>query len=115
MYFAPRTHMADCDVHSSACTFMHACAYHMNTHTQTRMHPVVKLKKKDVGLPHVSKATELQKRDGMCWEKEDELYNNGGAFKICARDARGVMVTIIADNVSRFVSSVPASAGVCVL
>ncbi len=61
---------------------------------------MVTLKKKDVGLPHVSQATELQKRDGMCYEKEDELYNNGGAFKICARDARGVMITIIADNVS---------------
>jgi len=56
------------------------------------------MKKKDVGLPHVSKATELQKRDGMCYEKDDELYNNGGAFKVTARDARGVMVTIIADN-----------------
>ena len=28
----------------------------------------------------------------------DELYNNGGAFKIACRDERGVMVTIIADN-----------------
>ena len=28
----------------------------------------------------------------------DELYNDGQAFKICARDARGVIVTLIADN-----------------
>ena len=54
--------------------------------------------KKEVGLPHVSEATERQQRDGMCWETEDELYNGGRAFKVCARDARGVIVTVIADN-----------------
>ena len=54
--------------------------------------------KKELGLPHVKDATERQKRDGMCWEKEDELYNDGGAFKITCRDARGVVVTAIADN-----------------
>ncbi|HOB04333.1 MAG TPA: hypothetical protein PKM36_03550 [Propionibacteriaceae bacterium] len=54
--------------------------------------------KKAVGLPHVSEATERQRRDGVCWESEDEPYNNGQAFKICARDTRGVMVTVIADN-----------------
>ena len=31
-------------------------------------------------------------------EKEDELYNNGGAFKLTCRDESGVIVTIIADN-----------------
>ncbi len=56
------------------------------------------LKKKDVGLPHISEATDRQKRDGMCWEKEDELYNEGGAFKITCRDERGVVITLIADN-----------------
>ena len=55
-------------------------------------------KKKEIGLPHISEATERQKRDGMCWEKEDELYNNGGAFKITARTEEGVIVTVIADN-----------------
>ena len=55
-------------------------------------------RKKDLGLPHVSEATERQKRDGMCWTKEDELYNGGNAFKLTARDANGVIVTIIADN-----------------
>ena len=59
---------------------------------------LIRMRKKDVGLPHVSKATERQKRDGMCWESEDELYNDGGAFKITSRDHRGVVVTLIADN-----------------
>ena len=56
------------------------------------------LKKKDVGLPHWDEATERQKREGMCWKNEDELYNDGGAFKATCRDDRGVVVTIIADN-----------------
>jgi hypothetical protein len=59
---------------------------------------MTKLKKKDVGLPHISEATERQKKDGMCWENEDELYNEGGAFKITCRDDRGVVITLIADN-----------------
>ncbi|WP_291801038.1 hypothetical protein, partial [Lutibacter sp.] len=56
------------------------------------------LKKKDVGLPHFKDATTRQKKDGMCWENENELYNDGGAFKVTCRDDRGVVVTIIADN-----------------
>lgn len=59
---------------------------------------ILGLKKKDLGLPHVSKATARQKRDGMCWEKEDEIYNDGGAFKITCRDTRGIVVTLISDN-----------------
>jgi hypothetical protein len=59
---------------------------------------LVTLRKKDVGLPHISEATPRQVRDGMCWEKEDDLYNGGSAFKITARDKRGVIVTLIADN-----------------
>ena len=54
--------------------------------------------KVELGLPNVKDATDRQKKDSMCWEKEDELYNGGNAFKICARDSRGVMITIIADN-----------------
>ncbi len=54
--------------------------------------------KKELGLPHVNDATDRQRRDGMCWSDESELYNDGRAFKVCARDARGVIVTIIADN-----------------
>ncbi len=34
----------------------------------------------------------------MCWKTEQELYNNGAAFKLTARDERGVIVTLIADN-----------------
>lgn len=56
------------------------------------------LKKKDLGLPHRSAATPRQIRDRMCWEQEDELYNDGTAFKIACRDARGVCVTLIADS-----------------
>ena len=59
---------------------------------------LVTLRKKDLGLPPGSEATPRQRRDGMCWEDEGELYNEGGAFKITCRDKRGVMVTLIADN-----------------
>ncbi len=59
---------------------------------------LVGVKKKDLGLPHISEATERQRRDRMCWEKEDEPYNGGSAFKITCRDQRGIMVTILADN-----------------
>lgn len=56
------------------------------------------IKKRDAGLPHFDQATAQQRRDGMCWRDENELYNAGSAFKIACRDQRGVMVTIIADN-----------------
>ncbi len=56
------------------------------------------MKKKDLGLPAYAQATERQRRDGMCWRQDGELYNGGNAFKIACRDERGVMVTIIADN-----------------
>ncbi len=59
---------------------------------------LTKLKKKDLGLPHVSEASDRQKHDGMCWESEDELYNDGSAFKITSRDTSGTVVTLIADN-----------------
>jgi hypothetical protein len=55
------------------------------------------MKKAALGLPRKRDATERQRRDGMCWESEDEPYNDGNAFKICCRDHRGVMVTVIAD------------------
>jgi hypothetical protein len=54
--------------------------------------------KRELGLPDHDHATERQRRDGMCWRKPDEPYNGGSAFKICSRDAGGVIVTIIADN-----------------
>jgi hypothetical protein len=56
------------------------------------------LTKRELGLPHLSEATKRQVRDGMCWEDEEELYNEGGAFKITCRDRSGVIVTLIADN-----------------
>ena len=59
---------------------------------------LTKLKKKDLSLPHISEATDRQKHDGMCWESEDELYNDGSAFKITSRDTSGTIVTLIADN-----------------
>jgi hypothetical protein len=59
---------------------------------------LVGVTKKEVGLPHYDAASERQRRDGMCWKKEDEIYNGGTAFKLAARDHRGIMVTILADN-----------------
>jgi hypothetical protein len=56
------------------------------------------MKKKDLGLPHYSEATERQRTEGMCWRGPDEEYNDGEPFKLVCRDHRGVMVTIIADN-----------------
>jgi hypothetical protein len=59
---------------------------------------LTKLTKKAVGLPHWDAATERQRRDGMCWRDEWEIYNNGQPFKLTCRDESGVIVTIIADN-----------------
>lgn len=59
---------------------------------------LTKVTKKAVGLPAWEAATERQRRDGMCWKKEDELYNGGNAFKLTCRDQSGVIVTLIADN-----------------
>jgi phosphoenolpyruvate carboxykinase (diphosphate) len=59
---------------------------------------LVKATKKSVGLPHWDQATERQRRDGACWKDENEIYNNGGAFKLTCRDESGVIVTLIADN-----------------
>ena len=56
------------------------------------------LTKKDLGLPHYDEATARQRKDGMCWRDESEIYNDGGAFKLTCRDQHGVIVTIIADN-----------------
>ena len=58
---------------------------------------LIELKKKDLGLPHLSEATERQVRDGMCWEDPDELYNDGGAQVLPAAMNKAV-ITVIADN-----------------
>ena len=59
---------------------------------------LTRLTKKELGLPSWEEATERQRRDGMCYQSADELYNGGKAFKCVARDERGVIVTVIADN-----------------
>ena len=59
---------------------------------------LIRVTKKEVGLPAWEDATERQRKDGVCWKDEDELYNNGGAFKLTCRDESGVIMTIIADN-----------------
>ncbi|HDK38570.1 MAG TPA: hypothetical protein ENG92_06105, partial [Thiolapillus brandeum] len=59
---------------------------------------LVNFTKKELGLPHWDEANERQRKEGMCWKAEDELYNDGQAFKITARDERGVIITILADN-----------------
>jgi hypothetical protein len=59
---------------------------------------LIHLTKKELGLPHISEADDRAVRDKMCWQNEDEKYNDGSAFKITCRDERGVIVTLIADN-----------------
>lgn len=59
---------------------------------------LIKVTKRDVGLPNKADATERQIRDGMCWESENELYNDGTPFKLTCRTEAGVVVTLIADN-----------------
>ncbi len=59
---------------------------------------LVKLTKQQVGLPHWNDATQRQRDDGMCWQDAGELYNDGQAFKLTARDENGVIVTLLADN-----------------
>ena len=59
---------------------------------------LITVAKKAAGLPPWDQATERQRRDGMCWRNESELYNDGQAFKLTCRDETGVIVTIIADN-----------------
>lgn len=59
---------------------------------------LVGLSKQQLGLPHFDQATDRQRRDGMCFKDASELYNEGRAYKVTCRNARGVIVTIIADN-----------------
>ena len=59
---------------------------------------LTKVTKLAAGLPNIKYATDRQKAEGMCWEQEEELYNDGSPFKLTARDDRGVIVTLIADN-----------------
>ena len=59
---------------------------------------LIGLTKKELGLPRFEEATERQRREGMCWKSEEELYNDGQSFKLTARDRSGVIVTLVADN-----------------
>src|ERR1700675_2462683 len=52
--------------------------------------PLTRITKKALGLPHRDDATERQHRDRMYWSDEEELYNNGVAFKMTCRDETGV-------------------------
>ncbi|MDE6576035.1 MAG: hypothetical protein K2L24_01380, partial [Opitutales bacterium] len=57
-----------------------------------------KVTKKELGLPNISEATDRQKKDGMCWSNEDELYHDGRPFRAVARTGSGVIVSIVADS-----------------
>ena len=59
---------------------------------------LVNVTKQSVGLPPWKDATERQRRDGMAWREETELYNGGRPFKLTCRDENGVILTLIADN-----------------
>ncbi len=59
---------------------------------------LTRFKKKYLGLPHYDAATERQRKDGMCWKDEEELYNNGTPFKVTCRNDEGIVVTLIGDN-----------------
>ena len=59
---------------------------------------LTRLTKQQLGLPQWAEANERQRAEGMCWKSEDELYNEGQAFKLTARDSSGVIVTLLADN-----------------
>ncbi|WP_231863567.1 hypothetical protein [Cephaloticoccus capnophilus] len=59
---------------------------------------LTRLTKRELGLPHWDQASPRQQRDGMCWREPSELYNDGQAFKITARDASGVIITLLSDN-----------------
>src|SRR6476646_3214494 len=63
---------------------------------------LTRLRKKDLGLPPVSEASDRERAAGMCWSDEAELYNEGRPFKITSRGTEGVMVTILADNYSGY-------------
>ncbi len=56
------------------------------------------LTKKSLGLPAWADATDKQREQGIAWKDENELYNNGSAFKLTCRTNQGVIVTLIADN-----------------
>lgn len=58
---------------------------------------LIHLTKKELGLPHKSQASETEIKNNMFYQNEDELYNNGSAFKLTFRNKNGIF-TIIADS-----------------
>ncbi|GKT24910.1 PPi-type phosphoenolpyruvate carboxykinase [Aduncisulcus paluster] len=54
--------------------------------------------KKELGLPSWAEATQKQRDTKMCYQTDDEPYHNGKPFKIVARTAEGVIISIIADS-----------------
>ena len=59
---------------------------------------LTRFSKKELGVPHWDDASERQRKEEMCWQQEDELYNDGEAFKLTARDKNGVLIPLIADT-----------------
>jgi hypothetical protein len=59
---------------------------------------LVHLRKRTLGLPHYDKLASDKKEMVCAGKMKTRKYNDGGAFKITARDERGVVVTLIADN-----------------
>jgi phosphoenolpyruvate carboxykinase (diphosphate) len=59
---------------------------------------LTKITKKSLGLPKWQDATDKQRAQGMCWKSDEELYNNGGAFKATFRTDEGLVITLLADN-----------------
>lgn len=59
---------------------------------------LLRMTKKELGLPHYDQATRRQRADRMFWRDESEPYNDGEPYKITARDATGTIVTLITDN-----------------
>ncbi len=59
---------------------------------------LVKLTKKELGLPKWQDATPAQRKQGMCWKEADEKYNGGNAFKATFRTDEGLIITLLADN-----------------
>ncbi|MCO6430040.1 MAG: hypothetical protein J5J00_04210, partial [Deltaproteobacteria bacterium] len=55
------------------------------------------ISKKDAGLKHFSEASEREKKEGMAYSDEKELYNNGKPFTVHLRD-EDVTYIVITDN-----------------
>ncbi|MEZ5301403.1 MAG: hypothetical protein R3F11_12250 [Verrucomicrobiales bacterium] len=59
---------------------------------------LVRLKRKTSACPTPARRPSAKARRDVLGEREDEIYNDGGAFKVTCRDRLGFVVTLIADN-----------------